>query len=228
MVEQPWRIGLAVAVIAALVGGIVWFSEPSGGNPPTVASTSATTTTTGGDGSSTSSPDQTAAASSTSTPATAAPSPETAVLEATDRALAAWGEFAVTGDLTLVSRLFVAHGPQLEQLRGEGAALLAEPLGPPPYVFELRDPVVTMEDPGEANLAAQVVMTRPGDPPQELDWRIHLHQIDGTWQLRTVEPWRRSTRDPTVVWGNAASAACYCSAAGSADIVERMIDNHGA
>ena len=102
--------------------------------------------------------------------------------------MAAWGEFAVTGDLTLVTGLFVVHGPQLEQLRGEAAALLADPLGPPPYEFEVRDPVVMMEDPGEAIVAAQVVMTRIGETPQEFDWRIHLHQIGGTWQLWTVAP----------------------------------------
>lgn len=196
--EQPWRIGLAVVVIAALVGGIVWFSTSSGDDPPSGTPTSATTTTTtttAGDGSSTAAPTPTTVASSTSTsavdgstPTTAALSPEAAVLDAMDRALAAWGEFAVTGDLTLVTGLFVVHGPQLEQLRGEAAALLAEPLGPPPYVFEVDDPVVTIDDPGEAIVAAQVVMTRPGEAPQEFDWRIHLHQIGGTWQLWTVEP----------------------------------------
>ena len=212
MVEQPWRIVLAVAVIAALIGGIVWFSTSSGDDPPAVAPTSVATTTTGGGGSSTTTPvpttvlpapttvlpAPTTVVSSTtttavdgSTPTTttaAALSPEVAVLDAMDRALAAWGEFAVTGDLTLVAGLFVVHGPQLEQLRGEAAALLAEPLGPPPYVFEVHDPVVTIDDPGEAIVAAQVVMTRPGESPQEFDWRIHLHQIGGTWQLSTVEP----------------------------------------
>ncbi len=132
---------------------------------------------------------------SPSTPTTAALSPEAAVLDAMDRALAAWGEFAVTGDLTLVAGFFVVHGPQLEQLRGEAAALLAEPLGPPPYVFEVHDPVVTMEDPGEAIVAAQVVMARPGEPPQEFDWRIHLHQTGDTWQLWTVEPVEGSVLD---------------------------------
>lgn len=198
--EQPWRVGLAVAVIIALVGGIFWFSRSSGDDSPTVAPTSVATTTTAtsGDGSSTTAPTPTTAtpaptASSTSTsgvdestPTTAELSPEAIVLDATDRALAVWGEFAVTGDLALVTGLFVGHGPQLEQLRGEAAALLAEPLGPPPYVFEVRDPVVTMKDTGEAIVAAQVVMTRVGETPQEFDWRIHFHRIGGVWQLWTV------------------------------------------
>ena len=41
--------------------------------------------------------------------------------------------------------------------------------------------------PEEGVSAAQVIMTRIGETPQEFDWRIHLHQIGGTWQLWTVE-----------------------------------------
>ena len=201
--EQPWRVGLAVTVIVALVGAIIWFGSSSGDDSPTVAPTSVATTASaaGGDGSSmtastpttaTTAPTATTASTATtavdgSTSTTVASSAEAIVLEATDRALAAWGEFAVTGDLALATGLFVVHGPQLEQLRGEAAALLADPLGPPPYLFEVRDPEVTMEDPGEAIVAAQVVMTRTGETPQEFDWRIHLHQIGGAWQLWTVE-----------------------------------------
>lgn len=186
--EQPWRVGLALAVIAALAGGIVWVSLVGGDDVPTAAPVTTTAVAVAA------APD-TAAASKVSTTSGVQSAPTTTVspqqeeiLEATDRALAAWGEYAVTGDLSLVEGTFVAAGPQLEQLRGEAPARRAEPLGAPPYEFEVRDPVVTVKDAGEAIVAAQVVLTRPRGPSQDYDWRIHLHRIGGTWQLWTVEP----------------------------------------
>lgn len=186
--EQPWRVGLALAVIAALAGGIVWGSL-DGGDGGSIAAPVTTTAVAVA-----AAPDTAAAAPVPTTGGvqsarTTSPSPpEEAVFDATVRALAAWGEYAVTGDLSLVEGTFVAAGPQLEQLRGEAPARLADPLGPPPYVFEIRDPVVTLKDAGEAVVAAQVVVTRPREPSQAYEWRIHLHRIGGTWQLWTVEP----------------------------------------
>ena len=108
-----------------------------------------------------------------------------AVLAGAQRALDAWGEFAVTGDPGVLGDVF-ADGPQLEQLRREAEAM-GEPLGPPPYVFTLDSGAVVLVDAEEATVTTDLTMTRPGEPAQTFRWRLHLRRVGDQWRLWTVE-----------------------------------------
>jgi hypothetical protein len=108
------------------------------------------------------------------------------VLPAVEDAFAAWGEFAVTGDIELVESTFDVSGPQYAQLREEAPTLEADPLGPPPYDFTLTEPSLRRPDPERAVVIADVTLERPGEPAQTFRWRIVMRWARGEWLLWTV------------------------------------------
>ncbi|NND02419.1 MAG: hypothetical protein HKN91_06485, partial [Acidimicrobiia bacterium] len=109
------------------------------------------------------------------------------VVVALREALAAWGQFAVTGAMSDLGDHFVVGGPQRRQLREESAAIRENPLGPPAYevttsnVFSIS---VTDED---VVLRAEVDWLREGEEPQQFLWDIQMRLVDDVWQLLTVE-----------------------------------------
>ena len=104
------------------------------------------------------------------------------------RALADWGEFAVTNDLGQVKDTFWANGPQYKQLAQEAKAR-KKPIGPPPYTVTMSGVQVLKPRPDQRILRGRVQMTRPGERPQTFNWDV-LMQVDqaagGQWRLWTV------------------------------------------
>jgi hypothetical protein len=201
-VNDPRRIGLGVLFLALLAGGLFWVLRAETGEvaPATTSAAPAISTT------STSTSDQPTPTSAiaetvtgpavtvepTSAPSVPEPDPPDDValgdvLPAAQRALAAWGEFAVTGDLSLVVDTFDLNGPQYEQLIEETGSLLADPLGPPPYVFTMRDVELRRPRPQRVVLVGPVSISRAGEPEQTFRWRVHLRWSGSDWLLWTVD-----------------------------------------
>lgn len=172
-----WRLTLALVLVAGLAAAVVAASGIFGDEPPRTSPPAAVPAGL--------SPTTAASPQSTAGTASRGDDETEAILHATQAALDAWGEFAVTGDLGPVEEQF-ADGPQLRQLRDEAASRPAEAPGPPPYRFTLRDTSVTADD-AAARVDAEVVLTRPGEVSQEFRWRIHLRRFGDEWRLWTVE-----------------------------------------
>ena len=105
-----------------------------------------------------------------------------------ERALADWGEFAVTNNLDTVKDTFWANGPQYKQLEREAKAR-KEPIGPPPYKMTMTGVQVLKPQDNQRVLRGRVQMTRPGEKPQSFNWDVwmQLDQADGGhWRLWTV------------------------------------------
>ncbi len=102
-------------------------------------------------------------------------------------ALAAWGRFAVSGDLGKVAGVFVPDGPQYRQLAGDaGIPRLVSGIARP-YEVSLSDVHLGEAPPGEAVVIGTVVWTRPGEPDQRYAWELELRSADGNaWRLWTV------------------------------------------
>jgi hypothetical protein len=128
-------------------------------------------------------PGQKQAATPTSTT-----TPDQRVIADGQRALADWGEFAVTNDLGQVKDTFWANGPQYKELAREAKAR-KKPIGPPPYTVTMSGVQVLKPRPDQRVLRGKVQMTRPGERPQTFNWDI-LMQVDqaagGQWRLWTV------------------------------------------
>ena len=203
----PWRVAAGLLFILLLAGGLVWAAIDDGGGddrrspdidpeqPPATSEAERSARATSSIAPGTMSP---------TVPSVAIRAPETLppvvvtvappsievtledVLPAVEAALTAWGEFAVTGDLELVAEVFDVAGPQYAQLRQEAAALAADPIGPPPYVFTLTDPSLRRPDPDRAVVVADVALERPGEATQVFRWRIVMRWVGGDWLLWTV------------------------------------------
>ena len=106
-----------------------------------------------------------------------------------EKALADWGEFAVTNDLGDVKESFWANGPQYKQLAKEAKERTGKPIGPPPYKITMTGVKVLTPRPDQRILRGKVEMTRPGEKPQSFNWDLWL-QLDpaseGRWRLWTV------------------------------------------
>jgi hypothetical protein len=105
------------------------------------------------------------------------------------RALADWGEFAVTYDLGKVKDTFWANGPQYKQLAREAKEHKGKAVGPPPYTMTMTPVRVLQPRPNQRVLRGRVQMTRPGEQPQTFNWDVwmQLDQADGgQWRLWTV------------------------------------------
>ena len=172
--------GLAVALAVVLATGV-----PGDGAPiPTLAEASGTprtTTTTPTDPPN--APDTTAATTTTTTTTTTTAS---AAIVAMRDALAAWGEFAVTGRIRDLGDHFVVGGPQRRQLRAEGEAIRADPLGAPPYVVTAGDVLTISTSPTGVVLRTEIGWARDGEPTQSFIWDIQMLLVDGSWRLLTV------------------------------------------
>ncbi|MDP3984075.1 MAG: hypothetical protein Q8Q52_03605 [Acidimicrobiia bacterium] len=101
-------------------------------------------------------------------------------IAATREALAAWAEFASSGDLSTVHGFFDPDGPQYRQLAAEAAA--AREWDGDQYDFTLADAEVVA--PGL--VTGTVTVSRSGNLVQSFIWEIELRHLGGRWQIWTV------------------------------------------
>lgn len=180
--RPTWGMPAALVLVGVLVLGVGW-SLVRGGDAPSAASSAAVTTPT----TDRSSP------STTDVPLVVGGAPTTASItpaldlhdpvEAARAALAAWGDFAGSGDLSQVRTTFAAEGPQLLQLEQE-AARIERTLGGG-YRVLLADATEEAGD-GVTTVTGTVTWSRTGEPAQVYRWAVELHLVDGTWRLFTV------------------------------------------
>lgn len=191
---SAWRAllaGLIVIGLGAALAYVVLQPADEGTTAPTLAQAPQQTPA----GNLTASPEAHSAVATTSTPAetvgpqvvtstgTTAPS----VVAAMQAALAAWGQFAVTGEMRDLGDHFVVGGPQRRQLRAESAAIRNDPPGPPPYEVEVAEVFTVSVTPGDIVLRAAVTWRRSGAADQSFTWDIQMRLVDGSWKLFTVE-----------------------------------------
>lgn len=198
MGADPRRLVVAIAFLGILAAGVAWAlrtppisDAATGGAPGAIATTSSTSVQVTTTKAVESTPAPSATAAPSTTPVVSSDPPDIVTLDAmlvvAERAFEAWGEFAVTGDLDVVSETFDERGPQYEQVRAEAPVLSASPLGSPPYVFTMTDAVLERPRPQRVVLAGVVTVTRPGDPDQQFEWRVHFRWSGIDWLLWTVE-----------------------------------------
>ena len=99
-------------------------------------------------------------------------------IESTIAAVDAWGSFAATGDIRLVSEWFAVDGPQYAQLVSEVDSILPGGV----YDFALVDAVVV--EPGLVR--GFVTVTGETGEPQTYHWDIELVEQDNRWKVWTV------------------------------------------
>lgn len=106
-----------------------------------------------------------------------------------EKALADWGEFAVTNNLSDVKDSFWANGPQYKQLAKEAKEREGKEIKGPPYKITMSGVEVIPARDDQRVLRGKVQMTRPGEKPQSFNWDVWL-QLDpaagGRWRLWTV------------------------------------------
>jgi hypothetical protein len=117
--------------------------------------------------------------------------PENEILAAARAALSAWGRFAGSGDLTVLSRHFHEDGPQYRQLVDEAPRIAAARLSAGEYQV-VSDGMVKSLSADRAEVRATVVWQRPGESDQRKVWSIELRNSRGeNWAVWTV----RSARE---------------------------------
>jgi hypothetical protein len=106
-----------------------------------------------------------------------------------EKALADWGVFAVSNDLSDVKDSFWANGPQYKQLAKEAKQRQGKKIEGPPYTMTMTGVEVIPARDDQRVLRGKVQMTRPGEKPQSFNWDVWL-QVDqaagGRWRLWTV------------------------------------------
>jgi hypothetical protein len=187
--DSPWlgprsnvrRMWLAVIVLVVILVGLWWlifkglFSDDQLTKVPspstTLASKAPGTTTAPGGGGQFSAADQ-------------------RVIADARRAMAAWGEFAISGDVGKLTSTFWTDGLQYQKLTKEAPGLKQKNTGPPPYQFTLTPSRVTNAPGGMKIVRGTVRVTRPGEQPQSFQWDIYLKRVPESnpevWRLWTV------------------------------------------
>jgi hypothetical protein len=121
--------------------------------------------------------------------ATTTTTPDQRAIADGEKALADWGQFAVSNDLRDVKDSFWANGPQYKQLAREAKERQGEKLGPPPYKMTMTGVKVLTPREGQKVLRGRVEMTRTGEKSQSYNWDVWLQTdaaSNGRWRLWTV------------------------------------------
>lgn len=184
---SSWRALLAGLLVLGLGGGLVWviaFQDDKASAPaPTLAAAPGSTSATEAPATVT-----IPTSTTTTTPPVITDTPTApAVVVALREALAAWGRFAVSGDMAELEDHFVVGGPQRRQLRAESGAIRESPPGPPAYEVTASNVFSVSVTTDDVVMRAEVVWAREGEEPQEFLWDIQMRRIEGTWRLLTVE-----------------------------------------
>lgn len=185
-----WRTLLAALVVVGLGAGLVYTvvaTDDSGSPSPTLATAPSTVVATVG---ATVTLPTSTTSTTTSVPSnivTSTTFTTPSVVVALQDALAAWGEFAVTGRMRDLGDHFVDFGPQRRQLRSESGAIQADPPGPPAYIVTTANIFTLSVTPTDVVLRTEIEWAREGEETQFLIWDIQMQLADGVWQLFTVE-----------------------------------------
>ncbi|MDQ3569799.1 MAG: hypothetical protein M3396_04095 [Actinomycetota bacterium] len=117
-----------------------------------------------------------------------APTPADPRIDAAAKALAAWGQFAVTGDMAVLEGLFDKEGPQYQALMDEAPHLAAVRDGLTPYRVTLSNPAVAVGDSRQVTVAGTVVWSRQPEAEQVFAWEVVLRPSrDAGWVLWSVQ-----------------------------------------
>jgi hypothetical protein len=189
--ESPWlggggpksnvrRMWLAVVVLVVILIGLWWlifrglFNDdqltkvPS---PSTTLASKAPGTTAAGGGAQFSAADQ-------------------QVITDARRAMTAWGEFAISGDVKKLTSTFWTDGLQYQKLAKEAPGLKQKNAGPPPYQFTLTPSRVLNAPGGMKIVRGTVRVTRPDEQTQTFRWDTYMKRVPGSnperWRLWTV------------------------------------------
>lgn len=180
--QPAWGMPAAVLLVGALVLGVGWSFLRSGGAPSAASLPAVTTPTTERAAPSTTASPLVVGGASTTVPAAPALNLQDPVAAAR-AALVAWGDFAGTGDLSQVRRIFAAEGPQLRQLEQEAASIERRAGGG--YRVALTEAAAEV-DGSNATVTGTVSWSRANEADQVYRWAIELRLFDGTWHLFTV------------------------------------------
>ncbi len=101
-----------------------------------------------------------------------------AEIEAAAQAVRAWGDFAATGDIGVISEWFAGDGPQYSQLQAEVASIVSGGV----YDFALSDAELV----GPGLVRGSMTVTGESGEPQTYLWDIELVLQDGRWKVWTV------------------------------------------
>lgn len=183
---RPGRVA-ALLVLAGLTGSVVVVSAGDSHATPVELPSGAPSLTVFFDDE----PEPSPASSITRMSTPSAPTePVLDVLPVVEAGLAAWGRFAVTGDLSVLKPWFDVDGPQYRQLAAEAEELAAVALGPPPYSVVMSDAVVVEEAVAEVRVRGRVVFVRTGEPSQSFDWEVVVRGAAGQRRIWTVNDGR--------------------------------------
>lgn len=127
------------------------------------------------------------AAADQTTGTTSPPDVGVAVLAATADALAAWGVFAVDGDLDSLRSYFWEEGPQWSNLEADAAAVVARQDDGPAYDVAVANAETTDGGNDSAIVDATVIFSRPGELDQQFEWRIELRSGADGWKIWAVD-----------------------------------------
>jgi hypothetical protein len=112
------------------------------------------------------------------------------VIADAQRALDAWGEFAISGDLAKLGDTFQKDGLQYKRLVEESPELKRKNTGPPSYKFALTPSRVLDAPDNQKIVRGTVRVTRPGERAQSFKWDIYMRRVPESdperWQLWTV------------------------------------------
>lgn len=114
------------------------------------------------------------------------------VIEAVNKALEAWGEFAVDGNLDHVRPYFVNDGPQFDQFLVDAEELGQNPPGGAPLKFEMQDPLTYHTKENEWVFRGAVTGTRPKDRDQSFSWELSVIRVNerDPWRVHQVRPFK--------------------------------------
>ena len=107
-------------------------------------------------------------------------------IKAATAALAAWGQFAATGDVATIGDTFDTSGPQYRLLEAE-ARNLPTRTADAPYEVMIEQPSAMPTTANAALVSADVKWRRRGEPDQAYRWTLVLRRDEGdAWRLWTV------------------------------------------
>lgn len=121
-------------------------------------------------------------------PVATAPSPadvEDEVRSAAVRALDAWGEFAVTGDLDTMQPWVWNDGPQWVNLESEAPGIIERDDTGPAYAVGIAESAIDMQN-DTAILTGSVSFTRLDEQDQTYRWVLSFERRDGEWRIWSV------------------------------------------
>lgn len=109
------------------------------------------------------------------------------VTEAASQGLAAWGRFAINGEITEVQPYFVQDGPQFTRFESEAADIRNRALAGPAMEMTMNEPTGTKVS-EDWLVRGTVTVTRPGEEAQNFPWELRMTRQSerSPWQILTV------------------------------------------